>query len=137
MSKCSVDSCEKDADRCGMCFMHYARLRRHGSIDYVRRAPAGLRKKNLREYNSYNSMKARVLYKCHHQYKDYGGRGIMICKRWLGPNGFVNFLGDMGKRPEGHSLDRIDVDGDYCPENCKWSTPKEQSSNTRRDKAKN
>lgn len=61
-------------------------------------------------------------------FRNYGGRGVSYCKRW---NRFANFLADMGERPEGKTLDRIDVNGDYCPENCKWSTPLEQAANKR------
>lgn len=61
----------------------------------------------------------------------YGGRGIEICADWLGPAGFERFMSDMGNRPDGMTLDRIDTDGNYQPGNCRWSTPKRQARNRR------
>lgn len=81
-------------------------------------------------YNSYINMKTRILNPNANNYKNYGGRGIKICQRWL-DGGFDQFLSDMGERPEGKTLDRIDHNGDYCPENCKWSTTQEQNENRR------
>jgi hypothetical protein len=82
------------------------------------------------EYKSWQAMKTRCYYKNSIGYKNYGGRGIKVCDSWL--NSFENFIKDMGDKPSlKHSLDRIDVNGDYSKENCKWSTSLEQSNNKR------
>lgn len=73
-------------------------------------------------------MKSRCSNENHKAYHNYGGRGIRVCERW---QSFDNFYSDMAPRPEGMMLDRIDNDAGYGPENCKWSTRKEQNSNRR------
>jgi hypothetical protein len=77
--------------------------------------------KDSREYVSYMKMRQRCINPRNRAYKYYGGRGITVCQRWLGPNGFKNFLADMGPRPIGKSLDRFpNNNGNYEPKNCRW-----------------
>ncbi len=84
------------------------------------------------EHIVWNGMKERCANPNQNNYPDYGGRGITVCDRWLGPNGFANFLADMGRRPTPkHSIDRRDNAGSYAPENCYWATWKEQRRNQR------
>lgn len=86
-------------------------------------------------YSSWESMKQRCLNLNEPNYKNYGGRGISICETWLDKElGFINFLSNMGERLKGTTLERIDVNGNYCPENCKWATIKEQSFNKRNNR---
>ena len=87
-----------------------------------------------REYIAWKAIKQRCYNPNTKFYYLYGGRGITVCDRWLEPEGrgYINFLNDMGRKPSSqHSIDRINVDGNYEPSNCRWATPKEQRNNQR------
>lgn len=83
------------------------------------------------EHSAWHKMLQRCYNPKDRRYQEWGGRGITVCDRWRGPNGFANFLGDMGPRPSlRHSIDRFpDNDGNYEPGNCRWATMKEQCNN--------
>lgn len=83
-------------------------------------------------YQAWADMKTRCYNSKRAQFAFYGGRGISVCDRWK--NSFENFLVDMGEKPHGHSLDRIDTDGNYTKENCRWTTQVEQCNNRRSNK---
>src|SRR5688500_15251515 len=96
-----------------------ANARTHGHSPTTGRSP---------EYQSWTAMHARVRSLKGSRWRDYGSRGITVCERWVS---FENFLADMGPRPAGTTLDRINNDGHNEPDNCRWATRSQQVANRR------
>lgn len=105
-------------------------LRKHGGYEDGKNSP---------EYQSYLAMMHRCYNPNRKSWEQYGGRGITVEDRWAepSPQGFLNFLQDMGERPEGTSLDRIDGNKNYSKDNCRWADARVQAHNTNRTKNSN
>ena len=128
---------------CGSMWMGRLAAIKNGSIkscgclradNNVARSTHGAAKRGspTRTYRAWTGMKARCFNPKETFYRHYGGRGITICDRWN--DSFQNFLDDMGEAPPGMSIDRIEVNGNYEPGNCRWATQKEQASNKRNNR---
>lgn len=130
ITKCAVPDCKMYVYCKGWCQKHYHRWYTHGDPLIVEKVVGENRTKH-ELYSTYRSMLERCYRKTNKAYSYYGGRGISVCERWRGPQGFTNFVADMGKRPTGFSIDRTDNDKGYSPENCRWVNKSVQQANQR------
>ena len=126
--KCSIEKCNQEVLGRGWCAKHYGRWQRNGSPLALQSEQHGMTA--TPEYYSWRSMKERCGNTKLKGYKNYGGRGIRVCERWI--NSFTNFYQDMGVRLKGTSLDRIDNNGNYEPGNCRWASIEQQLNNQRK-----
>lgn len=117
MKNCINKDCDKKHYAKGFCISHY-------SSGHYNKTPKRI------VYTAWRNMIQRCYNPNAHYYERYGGRGIKVCERWLSVSGLKNFKNDMGEKPTPkHTLERVNNDGNYSPENCIWATPTQQNFN--------
>lgn len=131
---CCIKGCKKSIRTAAFCNTHYMRYYRYGhplrTVGSLWATPSNrVLPEKLRERHTWQAMLARCYKTQNKNYAHYGARGIKVCDAWV--NDFDTFYRDMGPRPFGCSLDRINVDGPYMPSNCRWASVTEQNRNRR------
>ena len=122
---CEVEVCQRYGSYKGYCYKHYRRLAKTGSPFETIHQTHGMT--DTKEYMIWCAMKSRCFNPRHPDYTTYGAKGITVAKEWR--KHFLNFYRDMGAKPEGYSLDRIDPYGPYSKENCRWIPNWQQQRN--------